>query len=183
VKHWRHHPDDETLEITVEALVNGEQMFQTIIQQVKEAIMAALEEASAEAVSVDAALVAYVQQLQAELAAAQVPDPNAQAAIDALVTATAGVKTLLPVVTPTVTGLSPATGGVAGGESVVITGTGLTGTTAVDFGGVAATSFSVDSDTQITAVAPASATGTVDVTVTAPAGTSTAVTADQFTSA
>ncbi|WP_431955024.1 IPT/TIG domain-containing protein, partial [Actinacidiphila sp. bgisy167] len=49
------------------------------------------------------------------------------------------------------------------------------GATAVLFGGTPATSFIVDSPTQITAVAPAGA-GTVPVTVTTPGGTSNAVT-------
>ena len=41
-----------------------------------------------------------------------------------------------------------------GGTSVTITGTNFTGATAVTFGGIAATSFTVNSATQITAVAP-----------------------------
>jgi IPT/TIG domain/Bacterial Ig-like domain (group 3)/Dockerin type I domain len=82
---------------------------------------------------------------------------------------------------PTVTSVSPSSGPAAGGTSVIITGTGFTGATAVDFGGAAATSFMVNSDTQITAVDPAG-TGVVDVTVTIPVGgTSATSTADQFT--
>jgi hypothetical protein len=42
----------------------------------------------------------------------------------------------------------------------------------VQFGGVAASSFTVDSGTQITAVAPARAAGAAAVTVTTPGGTS-----------
>lgn len=97
MKHWRHHPDDDQLDITVEALIESKELFQTIIHQVKEAIMATLEEASAEAQSVDAAVVAYVTQLQSDLAAAQQPDPNAQAAVDAISAATATLQALLPV--------------------------------------------------------------------------------------
>lgn len=84
---------------------------------------------------------------------------------------------------PTVTGLSPTTGAVAGGVSVIVTGTGFTGATAVDFGASApAASFSVDSDTQITAVSPAAAlAGPVDVIVTTPAGTSATSPADVYT--
>ena len=48
---------------------------------------------------------------------------------------------------------------------MTITGTNFTGTTQVYFGSVAATSFTVNSDTSITATAPAEAAGTVDVTV------------------
>lgn len=58
--------------------------------------MATLEEASAQATQVDAEIVAYIQQLQAELAAAQTPDPNAQAAIDAITAATATLQGVLP---------------------------------------------------------------------------------------
>ena len=81
---------------------------------------------------------------------------------------------------PTVTGVSPQTGDPSGGSTVTIIGSIFTNATAVSFGGVAATGFTVDSGTQITATAPAG-TGTVDVTVTTPAGTSAASGADQFT--
>ena len=63
---------------------------------------------------------------------------------------------------------------------MTITGTGFTGATAVDFGTTPATSFTVVSDTSITADSPAG-TGTVDVTVTTPGGTSATSPADQFT--
>ncbi|GGM62337.1 hypothetical protein GCM10007977_074890 [Dactylosporangium sucinum] len=78
---------------------------------------------------------------------------------------------------PAVTSVSPTSGPAAGGNTVTITGTGLTGATAVAFGADAATSFTVDSDTQITAVAPAHAAGTVDVEVNTPDGTATAANA------
>ncbi len=42
-----------------------------------------------------------------------------------------------------------------GGEQVVITGRGFTGATTVEFGTFEPPSFRVDSDTQITAIAPA----------------------------
>jgi hypothetical protein len=67
------------------------------------------------------------------------------------------------------------------GDTVVITGTRFTGATAVNFGGTAATSFTVDSDTQITATAPGGHNGAVDVTVTTPEGTSVTTATDQFT--
>ncbi len=54
---------------------------------------------------------------------------------------------------PTITSFDPASGPV--GSAVIITGTGFTGATAVNFGSFAATSFTVDSDTQITAIVPA----------------------------
>jgi hypothetical protein len=82
---------------------------------------------------------------------------------------------------PAVTSVSPASGSTAGGTSVTITGTNLTGATAVDFGTTAATGFTVDSETQITATSPAHAAGTVHVTVTTPGGTSATSPADEFT--
>jgi hypothetical protein len=85
-----------------------------------------------------------------------------------------------------VTGLNPKAGPVAGGTTVVITGNGFTGALAVDFGPAhPAASFTVNSDTQITAVSPPSSPpntpGPVDVTVTTALGTSPDVLADQFT--
>jgi hypothetical protein len=55
-------------------------------------------------------------------------------------------------VTPKVGIFNPTSGAV--GTPVVITGTGLTQTLRVGFGGVAATSFTIDSDTQVTAIVP-----------------------------
>ncbi|MGN2638879.1 IPT/TIG domain-containing protein [Nocardia takedensis] len=75
---------------------------------------------------------------------------------------------------PSLTGVSPGQGSIAGGTTVVLTGAGLSDVSAVSFGGVAAASFTVDSDTQITAVSPAG-TGIVVITVTAPGGTSSGV--------
>ncbi|WP_370374613.1 IPT/TIG domain-containing protein [Catenulispora sp. GP43] len=72
---------------------------------------------------------------------------------------------------PTVTSLSPAVGPATGGNTVTITGTNLTLTTAVHFGTAAATGLVIVSDNQIRVQAP-SGSGTVAVTVTAPGGTS-----------
>jgi hypothetical protein len=77
---------------------------------------------------------------------------------------------------PMLTALSPTGGPVAGGNTVTITGTGLTGATAVRFGTTPAAGFTVVSATQIIAVVPPSAPGTVPVTVGGPGGTSNAVT-------
>ena len=82
---------------------------------------------------------------------------------------------------PAVTGLAPTSGSLPCGTSVTITGSGFTGATAVIFGTTAATSFTVDSATQITATCPAGSAGTVEVTVTTPNGTSAASDDDQFT--
>ena len=81
---------------------------------------------------------------------------------------------------PTVTGVSPNTGTATGGETVTVTGTGFTTASAVYFGAVEATSFTVNSDGSITVVAPAGAAGTVDVTVMYFGGTSATGPADQF---
>ncbi|WP_405986150.1 IPT/TIG domain-containing protein [Streptomyces sp. NBC_00872] len=72
---------------------------------------------------------------------------------------------------PALISVSPSEGASSGGTSVGINGAGLTGATAVTFGGTPATSFVVDSATHITAVAPAGS-GTVALTVTAPGGVS-----------
>jgi len=73
---------------------------------------------------------------------------------------------------PLVDSLRSRGGPVGGGTKVVIGGTGFTGTSAVRFGDAAAASFTVDSESQITAVAPAHAAGKVVVSVTTPSGTS-----------
>ena len=84
------------------------------------------------------------------------------------------------VTSPTVTSVSPDTGPTGGGTVVTIAGTGFTGATAVDFGASPATSFTVNSDTSITATDPAGSAGVVDTTVTTLVGTSATSAADQF---
>ncbi len=84
-----------------------------------------------------------------------------------------------PTAVPVVSNISPSAGPVAGGTTVTITGTNLSGQTAVDFGSTAGT-VTADSATSITVTSP-SGTGTVDVTVTTPNGTSAKTSADQFT--
>lgn len=79
--------------------------------------------------------------------------------------------TMLP--TPTVTGLTPGSGSIKGGTNVAIAGTNLIEVKSVSFGTTPAP-FKVDSEGQITAVAPASATlAKVPVSVTTRAGTAT----------
>lgn len=71
-------------------------------------------------------------------------------------------------VSPTITSFSPSSG--RAGTNVVIRGTSFTNVSVVKFGSVNAASFTVDSNAQITAVAPNGVvTGTI--TVIAPAGT------------
>ncbi len=81
-------------------------------------------------------------------------------------------------VPPVVTAISPTSG--RPGTSVTITGGGFLGATGVNFGAAPAASFTVVSDTQITATAPWQPAGAVDVTVTT-AATSATSAADQFT--
>ena len=64
---------------------------------------------------------------------------------------------------------------------MVITGTGFTGVTAVEFGSTDARSFTVTSPTSITAVSPAGTTGEVDVIVRTPNGSSASSAKDRFT--
>jgi hypothetical protein len=74
---------------------------------------------------------------------------------------------------PAIASIDPSQGSIAGGTTVTITGTNLNGATAVKFGPTPATSFTAESETQITAVAPPTPKpGAVDVTVTTVAGTS-----------
>jgi hypothetical protein len=64
---------------------------------------------------------------------------------------------------------------------VSITGSNFTGASAVSFGTTPAKSFTVNSSTSITAVAPALGTSTVDVTVANSSGTSAVSAADEWT--
>jgi len=70
-------------------------------------------------------------------------------------------------VLPTITRFTPISGPV--GTKVTITGSGFIGATKVTFGGVKATSYSVDSGTQITATVPTGAK-TGNIVVTTPGG-------------
>lgn len=81
---------------------------------------------------------------------------------------------------PVVSAVSPSSG--SGGSTVTVSGSGLANATGVQFGSsaVGAGSFTIVSDTTITATAPSGPAGVVDVTVTNAAGTSTASSADQF---
>jgi hypothetical protein len=64
--------------------------------------------------------------------------------------------------------IEPPFGYILGGTPVVLKGSGFTGATGVTFGGDAATSVVVDSDTQISAITPAHAAGAVDIIVVIP---------------
>ncbi|GAC1320267.1 MAG: hypothetical protein NVSMB2_16090 [Chloroflexota bacterium] len=85
-----------------------------------------------------------------------------------------------PSVGPQVTGVVPVSGAGAGGTSVAVLGSSLTGATAVLFGTIAGTGLTVDNDTHLTVVSPAGV-GTVDVTVVTPTGTTSVNPAARFT--
>ena len=79
---------------------------------------------------------------------------------------------------PIVSAVSPSSGTTLGGTTVTITGSALTGATAVTFGGQPATGITVNSATSITATTPATVPagtpGAVSVLVTTPGGTNAA---------
>jgi hypothetical protein len=76
---------------------------------------------------------------------------------------------------PTIAYLTSVKGSIEGGTEVTFFGADFSGATAVAFAAAPATSFVVDSDTQITAVSPPSAApGPVAVSLTTPAGVATA---------
>ncbi|NBM19388.1 IPT/TIG domain-containing protein [Streptomyces sp. GC420] len=87
------------------------------------------------------------------------------------VSGTSGPVYFFYVTAPTIAVVSPDQGPATGGTAVTLTGADLTGTTAVSFGGTPAASYTVDSPTRITAVAPPG-TGSVALTVTTVGGTS-----------
>jgi hypothetical protein len=90
--------------------------------------------------------------------------------LTAATSATFNVTAAAPL--PHVTSFSPLSGVAGTPVTVTINGTQFTGATGVAFGGTAAQSFSVVSDTQISAVV-AVGTATGNVTVTGPSGTGT----------
>ena len=95
--------------------------------------------------------------------------------VDVTVTAAGATSTLPAAYTylppPTISGVTPAKGKTAGGDTVDITGTnfGSASDTSVYFGGVAATIVTITS-TDITVLTPAGTPGSVDVRVSAPGG-------------
>lgn len=77
---------------------------------------------------------------------------------------------------PTLSNISPVSGTTAGGTACTLTGTNLTGCSAVSFGGSAGTSISVVSATQVRCTSPSHSAGDVSVTATTGDGTSNGVT-------
>ncbi len=82
--------------------------------------------------------------------------------------------------TPSVSSISPSLGPPEGGTPVTIQGSDFAGASAVMFGSTPATSFTVDSSTEITATSPTGTIGPEDVTVTGPRGTSLTSASDVF---
>ena len=115
-------------------------------------------------------------------------DPtSADQTVDVSVTSAAGTGSASPadqftfIVQPTITLISPSAGPLGGGTPVTITGSGFSGATSVDFGGIPAYGLPT-SDTSITVTAPAGETAeAVDLTITTIGGTSARSSADQFT--
>ncbi len=87
-------------------------------------------------------------------------------ATDANVNNGAAYYSLIVSSSPTLSSISPAGGPTSGGQTVTLSGQYLTGTSSVTFGGVSASSFSVISDTEVTAVTPAGTAGNVTVELT-----------------
>src|SRR5205807_2146936 len=106
--------------------------------------------------------------------------PQAAATVDVVVVTPVGSSpvsssdhyTYTAASAPSVTAVSPTSGPGGGGTIVNLTGTNFTGASAVSFGTTAATGYTVNSDTSITATAPTHNAGLVNVTVTTPTGTS-----------
>ncbi|HEX3899493.1 MAG TPA: IPT/TIG domain-containing protein [Mycobacteriales bacterium] len=90
--------------------------------------------------------------------------------------------TVTPILPPTITSILPATGSTGGGTSVTINGSSFTAASVVQFGtGTPAAKFTVTSDSQLVAVAPAHAAGPVNVSVTNPSGTTSVSASATFT--
>jgi hypothetical protein len=87
---------------------------------------------------------------------------------------------------PTITAISPASGPTAGRSAVTITGTNLTGASAVTIGGAACTALRPkppDTDTSMTCMTPTGGAGPASVRVTTPNGTNAANTLYTFVAA
>lgn len=91
--------------------------------------------------------------------------------------------TYSPAPTPSISSLATSSGDVAGGQSIVINGTDFVCVNSVMFGTQAASSFTVDSPTQVTAVTPAGTSGSVAVTLTTSSGTATSSSNFTYTTA
>jgi hypothetical protein len=116
--------------------------------------------------------------------------PAGSGTADVTVTTPGGVSALnegdrftyvVPGAAPTISRLSATKGPAAGGLSVTVTGTHLSGVTSVKFGASTATRLMAASGTAVTAVTPATPVGPLEVTVATPNGQSTPSPRDLFT--
>ncbi|HEY7814336.1 MAG TPA: PxKF domain-containing protein, partial [Nakamurella sp.] len=113
--------------------------------------------------------------------------PHAFATVDVTVTSVGGTSATSGVdrytydePAPAVSGINPAHGPEAGGNTVTVTGLNLASTTAVTFGAVPGSNVTVVDDHTVNVTAPPARHGTVDVTVTNPSGTSPTSGADRY---
>lgn len=106
---------------------------------------------------------------------------NTNALIDTNGLVTLDKTTFLATLKPEVASLTPSTLNLLGGSIVTLIGTGFDGATAVKFGNTNATHFTVNSNTQITATAPAFTAGNTNVTVISPGGSSDTLPGNQVT--
>ncbi len=77
------------------------------------------------------------------------------------------------IIPPNITGISPPSGGIAGGTNVTLRGTNFTGATLVTFGGLSATALNVVNSTTITCITPVRSAGAVGIIVATGGGPST----------
>ncbi|HVD31260.1 MAG TPA: IPT/TIG domain-containing protein, partial [Methylomirabilota bacterium] len=88
-----------------------------------------------------------------------VPPTPASGSVDVRVVTSLGTSPLVLldkfkyVAPPTITGISPSTGSICGGTTVVVTGSGLSNVYAINIKGSPVQSFTINSDSQITAIA------------------------------
>jgi plastocyanin len=81
---------------------------------------------------------------------------------------------------PVVTGVAPDAGSIAGGNTVLVNGSGFVSGASVKFGSASSASVTFVSPEQLKALAPAHASGVVGITVTTPGGTSVATNNDLY---
>jgi hypothetical protein len=116
-----------------------------------------------------------------------VPAAGDRLVVDVVVTtkggssATSAASKYTYVPAPVVTAVSPASGPVAGGQRVTVTGTNLTAATEVRFGAARTIPAAGGTATSLTCVTPAGSAGTVDVAVTTDGGTSAASDSAKYT--
>ena len=102
-----------------------------------------------------------------------VPAGTSAGTVSVTITTTGGVisgSNYRYVDAPTISTLSPSSGTVDGGTSVTITGTNLSTTSSVTFGGVLASFGVINSNTVVAVTPPGGSTGPVNVTITTTGG-------------